>query len=422
MRYLIYRVFFFFAFCSYFPFLLCKAFFRKNGVRDLFKHLIPERLQLIPKPVLWAHAVSVGEVVALVPVLKAYLKRYNTFHVVVSTVTQTGFCTAKKLIPEAHVVVYPFDFIFSIRRLLGENVPSIVLFSEGDVWPSFLCEMKHRGASLVLINGKLSDKSFKRYLRFRGWAKWLYAHIDYFCVQNAIMKQRFAALGVNDDRIEVTGNTKTDLTLSPASKEEFKHLRKSLGLSEVDKVIVLGSTHYPEETELVKELYTLAEKNTKIIIVPRHPERASLVWLELQKAYEHLKISLGSALHEKWDILVVDQLGVLISLYKIASVAIVCGSFVEAVGGHNIFEAAACGVPTVVGPYMHSQKALFESAFSAGAVIQVDRKHLSAALENLFKQEDEVLELKKRTLLWADSQKGASDRTVECLSQKCLIK
>lgn len=423
--YPLYRVLYFLAFCFYFPYLLGKTALQGKSFRVLFKHLFPEKIELKdePKSIIWAHAVSVGEVVAIAPVLAGLVKKKEKVQIILSTVTETGFATAKKLVPEAIHVYYPFDFSFSVRRVLGTLTPSLVLLSEGDVWPVFLQEMKKRKAFVSLINGKMSDRSFGFFQKVPSLSKWLYGSIDLFCVQNDRMKERWEQLGIPGQNISVTGNTKTDTPPKTLSEVERNDLRNKLGVEESDHVIVLGSTHYPEEDKLTEALHPLiqTDRTLKVIVVPRHPERACEVCETLQRRIAPDNAELLSSGKKDWRILVVDELGGLTNLYQIAHVAIVCGSFVERIGGHNIFEPAVFGVPTIVGPYMHAQKALFESALRCMAVIQVGYPDLSIVVRELFRNEEVRNECSCKARAWAESLRGATEKTISALLERKAI-
>ncbi len=415
-KHVLYRALYFCVFCFYFPYLLCKRAVQGKSIRSLFEHLFPQEIHLEKTgPVIWAHAVSVGEVVAISPILSELFRQKENVQIILSTVTETGFETAKKMVPRAVHVKFPFDFPYCVKKILGDISPSLVLLSEGDVWPVFLEEMKQRKAQIVLINGKMSDRTFSWFQKFPSVGTWLYKDIDHFCVQNVHMKKRWEYLKIRPERIHVTGNTKTDTPPRALSQEELDKLRSKLCIQESDHVVVLGSTHYPEEEKIITTLGPLLKTDPalKIIVVPRHPGRACEVCEILQRKAAPDPVELLSSGKKEWRILVVDELGVLTSLYQIATVAVVCGSFSERIGGHNIFESAIFGVPTIVGPYMHSQRTLFESALKNMAVIQIGYNDVRIVIGELLRNEEVHSECALKAKTWADSLRGATDKTVQ---------
>ena len=392
---------------------------------NICKRLFPESRPALTCPIIWVHAVSVGEVHAISSVVKAIKKRRPSFHIIVSTITQTGQETAKKVISEADAFLFlPFDFRCSIRRALRSGIPSLVLFSEGDLWPVFMDEMKRHNAQIAVVNGKISETTFGWFKRFPNIGRWLYAPVDLFCLQNQLFADRFLEIGIPPSALSVTGSTKADVSFPILSADEKSTFRSSLGISETDSLIVLGSTHDPEEEQLVGRLALMVRDNAsvRLTIVPRHPERFQTVFDRIKQMEPSTVLLSTYDGHSPWKIMIVDRLGMLTKLYQLASVAIVCGSFIERIGGHNILEPACVGVSVIVGPYMHSQPMLYESAKNADALIQVTYDGVADAVTQLLSDEGVRRESSARALLWAETLRGATDRTVELLEQRVLSK
>jgi 3-deoxy-D-manno-octulosonic-acid transferase len=354
-------------------------------------------------------------------VVKGLLRENPSFRIVVSTVTQTGHEAAKKAISEAEVHVFlPFDFRFSIRRSLCMGTPSLVIFSEGDLWPLFLHEVKKGGALIAVVNGKISDRTASRFGKVRSIASWLYSYVDIMCVQNQEFYDRFLDLGVRRDVVHVTGNTKADITFPFLSHSEIGALRLELGLKELDRLIIIASTHSPEEEELFSRLLPILERypDVRIAIVPRHPERFAEVFRSIQE--RHQSAVLFSSYHgiSPWNVMVVDRLGLLTKLYQVASIAIVGGSFTDRIGGHNILEPAAVHVPVLVGPHMHSQPTLFLSAQAANAVLQVTYDTVAQTVDHLLNEEEFRKKTAENAFQWANALRGATDRTVKIVLEE----
>ncbi len=409
-----YRFFYFFLFLFHVPKLLL------TNRRALYRRLFPPAQEGSLGPCVWVHAVSMGEVVAIVPIVKALMAVHPTWKWVLSTTTETGLSTAHSLFPTSvRIVQMPFDFRSCIRAVLRAGTPFLVLLSEGDVWPVFLNEVRLVGAKVVLCNGKVSDKTIHRLLCFPRFGRWLYSFVDLFCLQNQTFWNRFAALGIDPKKLTVTGSTKADVGMSLLSEGERLERKKLLGIGVGKKVVVVGSTHAPEEQQIVSALLPILKQDPtcKVMIVPRHPERFDEVVACLPgTAVRYTTYQSGTP----WNIMVVDQVGLLTVLYQLADVAIVAGSFVERVGGHNILEPAIVGIPVIVGPYMHSQRALYESAREADGVMEVSLDTLQTTVETLLHDGPYRKAHGQKALFWAESLRGATQKTVTAIEQRFL--
>lgn len=418
---LLYRVVYAICFVVLIPWFLWSRYV-KGKHHHIFQRLFPNCATPISGhgPLVWVHAVSVGEVQAVAPIVKELLRINPEWRFVVSTITHTGNAAAKKFLPEAVEYLFlPFDFRFSVRRALRIGAPTLVVFSEGDLWPVFMEEVRRVGARIAIVNGKMSDTSYSRFSRFLCCVRWLYSFVDWFCVQNALTAERLQSLGVVREKIRVTGNTKADVVISRFDDAKKKAFRDSLGLNETDRVIVCGSTHAFEETLLFDALLPIIRErpDVKIMMVPRHPERFVEVFGILGSRVPLVqKLSTYDGL-TPWSVLLIDRLGILSDLYQIAEVAIVCGSFTDKVGGHNILEPMALAVPTIVGPHMYSQKALFDSAYDCGAIVRVSDASLAAHVAVLLDDAQIRSELSKKAIEWATQMRGATERTVSLLSE-----
>lgn len=380
--------------------------------RTLFRRLFPNKLN-VQAPYIWVHAVSVGEVTAAIPVVEELRRIHPSWDVVISTITEAGFECAQKSMPNGTVLLLPFDFRWSLKRVLS-ILPVLVVVSEGDIWPIFLQEAKRGGAPVVVTSGKLSQKSFRR-LRYFG--RWLFSCVNLFCVQGRVFADRFRSLGVPAEDIFVTGNTKVDVRLSRLSPEELAGWRSRLKIHEGEHLIVLASSHEPEEELLVQKLLPVVGGRAKIAVVPRHPRRFEDVYRKLQEL-EPLTAKFSAPVFDCWKIMVVDSMGVLQDLYQLATVAIVCGSFVPSVGGHNIVEPAAAGVPVVVGPYMQSQALLCESAREEGAITQIDMDFLDESIIRLLEDASLRERYAQAARRWAEGLKGATQKTVAAIERE----
>lgn len=366
---------------------------------------------------IWIHAVSVGETKAVSALAKS-LKEDGNPILIISNVTETGHAEAMRSIPEADYHVFlPFDFYAVIRPIVNRLKPDLVLLTETDFWFNFLRAAKCQGAKIAVVNGKLSERSTARFKTFSFFSKYLFSDIDLFCLQSQLYANRFKFLGVPETKIVVTGNLKFDNHPTHLTDCEKADLRAKLGVLEGDKVVVVGSSHDPEEKFLMTAMQNLLEKEQalKVILVPRHPEKFDLVanWLQnYPVAFQ--KFSDGE-ISIKTPIILLDAMGMLGKCYQIADVAIVAGSYIKTVGGHNILEPLWHGVPTIFGPYMHGQPDLVEAATTYRAGLQVPIENLSASIHGLLTGGTQVEVLKQGCAQLIDAMQGSTKRTLLAL-------
>lgn len=408
-----------------FPKLLYDALFygkyRKSFLQRCGKGF-PE-IQKGNRQLIWVHAVSMGETKAVAALVKSLKAQRHHPLILISSVTETGHAEAKKSMPEADYHVYlPYDFKGIISPLVAKTNPDMLLISENDCWANFLHAAKKCGAYIALVNGKLSERSQKRFQWFPQFAKTLFGSIDLFCLQSEHYQKRFEALGIAKEKMVVTGNLKFDDALICLNDSEKNNLRTQWGIGPSNKVLVIGSSHDPEERLLleVMEKVWAWEPTLKVIIIPRHPERFNAVAALL----ESMKIPFGrhsqkANLSDRANkVVLIDAMGMLRNTYQIADVAIVAGSYTPKVGGHNIIEPLWCGVPTIFGPYMHTQPELVEivSRFSAG--LQLPLENLEGQLRLLLKEIEPAASLQRNGLNLVASMRGSTERTLAALTSR----
>lgn len=365
-------------------------------------------------PIIWVHAVSVGECHAANPLIKRLQAEIPDATIVVSSVSETGHAEAKKTIHSADYHVFlPFDFYFCVKHVFNLACPDIVILCEGDFWYRFMKEAKKQGAITVVVNGKVSSESEKMFARFGFFTKRMFALVDFLCVQSDLYKLRFLQMGVPASKIAVTGNLKCDSLPAPISDAEILELKTKLGLLNDDKVLVIGSTHDPEEEMLLSQLLPLLSSHPqlKLIIAPRHPERFETVAALIEKHGLTLGTwTKGSSVAHPQAYLI-DAMGILRKCYQLADIAIVAGSFTNKVGGHNIMEPQAFGIPVLTGPYMHSQPQLIECAKYYRAIIQVDASEVATTIQRLLAEPETCKTYGKCSLDMVEALRGATNRT-----------
>ena len=325
---------------------------------------------------IWIHAVSVGETLAVRPLLTALKERYPEKKLVVSNVTETGREMALKLKEPDLCIYFPFDFGFAVRRALRLISPELVIVVETEIWPNFMKMIADQGTPAVLVNGRISDRSLGRYLRLKWFFRPVLEKFSALCMQSGEDARRIVAIGAPSDRVHVANNLKYDLPVTPHLPVLRRELREHYRIPPATPVIVAGSTHQgEEETVLTTYRALLAEgRNLFLVLVPRHPERAADVAALLQR--EKIPFTLRSRLDERnvpfsrGDVLLVDRVGELMSFYTPTDLAFVGGSLVPT-GGHNILEPASLGAPVIFGPHMNNFREITSLVLEAEAGIQV---------------------------------------------------
>lgn len=313
----------------------------------------------------WVHSVSVGETVAakaMLPLLKA---RFPDLPLLVTTVTETGQALARSLVPDAADAAryYPADFSWVVRRFAATFKPRVFIPMETEIWPNALNMIADHGARIVMMNGRVGESSFRTYRRLKCAFRRPLGRVGAFCMQTEEDAVRMRELCGAPERVFVTGNCKFDARIPELSQEERTALRAEMGLENEAPVIVAGSTH-PGEEEIILAAFDEARgtrPDAGLILVPRHPERFGKVWGLLQSSgHAARRLSDGAVAGGSGParVVLVDRMGMLVRLYGIADVALVAGSFVPGIGGHNVLEAAAHGVPVVYGPHMEKQPEL----------------------------------------------------------------
>jgi len=365
------------------------------------------------RPLLWIHAVSVGEVLSLKKLVPEIKSRHPSWLIYFSVLTDTGYRVAKKALPQADAVFFvPFDFYLIVKRFFKILKPELFLLAESEFWPNLLRAAGKNVSAVLLINGRISDRSYRRYRRLKPLAKRLLRSISLYLVQSEIDEQRLKEIGVPPDLIKVAGNLKADVLLPEFKPEDEKARREMLGLPEWKRLIVAGSTHRGEEA-LILKAYQMARKKREdllLVIAPRHPQRACEI--EEMAAKEGLMVRRRTSLKtgDQPDVLIIDTIGELASLYALADIAFIGGSLVPH-GGQNLLEPAFYGKPVFFGPHMDNFAFLAREFVRAGAA-RIVRSEKDLA--EVFRLEDEAAlrDMGRRAGDVLQSLRGATERTL----------
>ena len=396
---------------------------RRAAFAERFGSIPRERVATLGgKEIIWVHAVSVGETMAAKPLLTALRQRFPDKRIVLSNVTETGRSIGEKL-PEVDLCIYlPFDYRFAVRRVLQSLRPSLVVIVETEIWPNFLRTAAGLGIPTVMVNGRISDRSFGRYLKLDWFFRPVLAHFTALCMQTDEDARRIIAIGADSGRVHVTKNLKYDIPSVVLSPERKSLLKKEYRVPASLIVLTAGSTHAGED-ELVLAAYRTilaAGHACLLVLVPRHPERAGQVGELLKK--ESIPFSLRSELKDKTsdfrtgEALLVDTVGELMTIYSLSDLVFVGGSLVPT-GGHNVLEPASLGVPVVFGPHMSNFREIAAMVLASGGGVQVhDGAELASVLKELLADDERRTSMGRHGVALLDENRGATDRHMEIIA------
>jgi 3-deoxy-D-manno-octulosonic-acid transferase len=405
------------------PVLLWRVVVRgkyRSGWREkLFGH-VPRRPG--SRPCLWFHAVSVGEVLQLEPVLKELRTRLPATEFVISTTTPTGRSVAETKFPSDRICYFPLDFSWAVREAIARLRPTAIVLVELELWPNFVLHARRAGVPVALINGRLSERSLRGYRRLRPLVARLLATLRAIAVQNPTYAERFVELGAPPERLQVTGSIKFDRVMTDRDNPKTAELRRAFALLESDRVFVAGSTQESEEAGALDTYLALRDQfpALRLILVPRHKERFE----EVASLVESYKLPLcrrsdrsGEAPSSRErPILLLDTLGELAACWGLADVAFVGGSLTNR-GGQNMIEPAGFGAAVLFGPNTQNFRDVVEMLLAAEAARVVPSSgELTAAVADCLAHPERAAEQGARAQKLVLSQQGATLRTVEILA------
>ena len=413
----LYNVLYLIAFIFYLPVLLVKGKLH-SGFKQRFGILGQELCyRLYKKPNIWFHAVSVGEILAIVGLVERMRLRHPQYQIVISTVTKTGYALAQKRFKKEDVIVYaPMDLSWVVNRFIKVIKPEIFVTAETEIWPNLLLALSKVDIPMAMVNGRISDKSFYRYRRFAGFMRRVLRPFRAFCMQSTLDADRIISLGALADNVSVPGSMKFDDIIVAE-----KMTAQQLGFKEDSLIWVAGSTHAGEE-KIVLDVFKklkLTFSSLSLIIAPRHIERAEEVYnLVKASGFVPVNFSVVRAQPVNSDaVIVVDTIGHLKSLYQVATVVFV-GKSLVGFGGQNIIEPAFFGKPIIVGPNMQNFLEITEIFLSARGVIQIqESSELEDILKKLLASSQLCQTLGEKAQAIVKKNQGATDQTERILSR-----
>jgi 3-deoxy-D-manno-octulosonic-acid transferase len=423
------------------PWLLYQRFRHgkyRDGFRAKFFGDVPKRRG--GKPCLWLHAVSVGEVNLLEPILKRWEARHSDWDIVISTTTQTGFALAQKKYAPRQVIYCPLDFTWAVEAAMRGIRPTLFVLAELELWPNLISAAKRNGAKVAVINGRLGEKSFRGYRRIKGLVQRVLCQIDLLAVQNDEYAERFAALGAASECVRVTGSIKFDGARTDRQSREIQRLAGLAGVETNDVVFLAGSTQDPEESFALSVFERLSTEypQLKLVLVPRHPERFNDVASHLDRrgvSYQR-RSRLGQAnggreapgkVNDREApisrpprvprVTLVDAVGELGHWWGLSKIAFVGGSLTNR-GGQNMIEPAAYGAAISFGPNTWNfRDVVTQFLGDEAAVVVTGEQELESFVRRCLADSDFAESLGRRAKELVLRQQGATDRTIELLER-----
>ena len=404
---------------AYLPVFLVRRLRRSGYERSLAERFGRYGNELPAEPRCWIHAVSVGEAATAVPLVEAIGRRWPELAVVMTTVTPTGArVVADRLDGKVTHRYFPFDLPGPVRRALGAVKPQFFIGMETELWPNFLRALERRGVPAMIANGRISDRSFRRYHRVRFLTALMLRDISVFAMQSQEDARRIIALGALPERVVVTGNLKTDLAPAEAGGEAV--WQRLLGIGEGDLVWIAGSTHRGEEAAVLQAFKRLRVHfpTLALLLAPRHPERAAEVErLAAEAGLSTIRRSELPRDRGRHAVVILDTVGELAQIYRVGTVVFVGGSLVPT-GGHNMLEPALLRKPVLFGPHTSNFRESAELLLQAeGAVLVADVSQLEARVGELLSDGDRRRRMGEAALHAIVSRQGAVQQTIELVER-----
>jgi 3-deoxy-D-manno-octulosonic-acid transferase len=421
MVFLIYNILLTFSLLLASPYFLLRALIQKR-----FRKALPQRMGIFQslsfKRPIWVHAASVGEVFCSIPLLKNIKKEFPHLKIILTTMTSTGNEAAKTYLSEAGQVLFvPLDHPLIIRRAIEKIQPALLLIAETELWPNLLRYCGKKGIPIVLFNGRISQKSFRRYLFFKFFFKECLKYISLFLMQTEEDRTRMIEIGGESQKTRAVGNLKFDQTSPSLTQEAMAEMTKTLGPQGKQNILIAGSTHSGEE-EILVSLYKELKKmdpHFVLILAPRHLERLEEVERILKKEslswLRKTSLSLGPGRSDQKhpEVILLDTMGELMGIYSLGTLVFVGGSLVP-IGGHNPLEPLFFKKCILFGPYMFNFLEISSRLIEAGGAIQVSGKEeLFSQLKRLLFDEVARKEVGEKGYQFLQKHQGATERMFE---------
>jgi 3-deoxy-D-manno-octulosonic-acid transferase len=363
------------------------------------------------EPVIWVHAVSVGETAAAEPLVRALQARFPGHRVLLTHMTPTGRRTGTAIFRDSVARAYlPYDFPFAVARFLDHYRPRIGLLMETEIWPNLIHACSARKVPIYLVNARLSEKSFRGYRRFASLVGESVAALSGIAAQSADDAKRFSALGARE--VQVVGNVKFDAAPAAELVERGRAWRSAYA----PRAVLLAASTREGEEALVLDAFERLATPALLVLVPRHPQRFDEVASLLEKrGMRYERRSSGRAVSEATQVLLGDSMGEMPAYYAASDVAFIGGSLLP-FGAHNFIEACAVGTPVLLGPHTYNFAEAAERALDAGAALRVgDADELASTADRLLAEPAERLRMSEAALAFSRAYQGATTRIIDML-------
>ncbi|MDI9819085.1 MULTISPECIES: lipid IV(A) 3-deoxy-D-manno-octulosonic acid transferase [unclassified Legionella] len=398
------------------PWLLLRLWWKGKRIPS-YRRRISERFALNKVPQdgvdVWIHAVSLGEVIAVTPLINALLGKQRK--IMVTTMTPTGSEQVRQRFGSSITHQYvPYDLPWIVKRFYKNIRPRSVVFVETELWPNLIYYAHKAKIPLFLVNARLSERSYQGYKKLKFFFQLMLGQFDAILTQSEDDAKRYQALGAPKEKVQVVGNIKFDLQTQAANPGVFRQLKTRWGSHRT--VIIIASTHDNEEELILSGLGTLqaAIPDVLLLIAPRHPERFQQIYqLSRQMKFNTGLRSKIDTLKPDNEVIVLDSLGELLGFYQVSDYAFVGGSLIP-VGGHNVLEPIAMEVPVLTGPYIHNFKTICCDLMEAKAIESV--RHVNELIErivSLHQDKERKNSLVRNATLVLEKNKGAVARYAE---------
>jgi len=364
------------------------------------------------KPVIWAHCASMGEVLAAEPMLKALLERHPNKQLVVTTMTATGAAQVRQRLPEARHYLVPLDLPWNTQRFVKTLKPLVGIIFETEIWPNLIHSCHQAGVPLIIANGRLSPKAFNAYKKIRPLIADTLNKVTYLAAKASEDAERFIALGFPKGGVEVTGSIKYDLQVPADFQQQLAALKEKL-ITGDRPIWIAASTHEGEDAPLLAAHQEVLKEqpNALLILVPRHPQRFDAVAELIQEQGLSLaRRSFQQPITAATQVYLGDTLGEMLLLYALADLAFVAGSL-QPIGGHNLLEPAAVGVPVITGPHLQNFSEVADMLRQAGSLKEVQQaEDIPKILGQLWQDKNACQAMIVAALQVVEANKGAMQK------------
>ncbi|NNE67741.1 MAG: 3-deoxy-D-manno-octulosonic acid transferase [Pyrinomonadaceae bacterium] len=395
-----------------------------------------QRLGFLPefsskgKPVVWIHCVSVGETNASRPLVRTIKKRYPKLLLVVSVTTKTGYDLARELYKnDAALIFYiPFDIPFIVNKVMRQIKPSLILIMETEIWFNFFRSARRNRSRVVIVNGRLSEKSAGRYALIRKTMKRVLRSVDLALMQTSKDAHRLISLGINSRKVKITGNFKFDQKVDKNELSLTAYFKERFGFNDSTPLIVAASTHTPEEKWILdafKQMYLSGKQNLpRLVLVPRHPERFDEVGRLIEETgFSYVRRTSEFGIDDELaDVVLLDTIGELRSIYPLADIVFVGGSLIPH-GGQSILEPAIAGRTIVTGYSLTNFEAVANEFAAREAFVRLPELEKDIVSDRLAAKFTELLDNKELKEKLAENafrvmkdNRGATAKTLKYLN------